>query len=354
MNDSPPMRCSPDCRCMPNDKDLFAATEKAYDMVFKGIVDFSSIKAGLELGLFEALADGPRDLASLAETTGSVPPRLEKLLITMSQIGLARQHEGLWSLTNFSEQFFTRPEHHRNMTMVPFVDYLAEQMQSFYLSLADVVRGKVDFTALVPHPPRTTQDSLFYETIHRSNIHFLLKLLRDEARLDGVRHLIDVGGGVGDIAASLCATHPELHVSLINLPSAVELIEENLVAKGVRERVTPTVIDMYREPYPKGDAVLFSRILYPMNPPCCTMLCQKAFDALEPGGKILILDMDISNPQKPNYDYLSHYLCGVGMGFSVLEFKDHHIYPELLRSLGFVDVTSNEAYEHVLYQAVKP
>ena len=91
---------------MPNDNDLFAATEKAYDMVFKGIVDFSSIKAGLELGLFEALADGPRDLASLAETTGSVPPRLEKLLITMSQIGLARQHEGLWSLTNFSEHPF--------------------------------------------------------------------------------------------------------------------------------------------------------------------------------------------------------------------------------------------------------
>jgi C-20 methyltransferase BchU len=353
MTHAPSMRCSPDCRCMPNDDDLFAATEKAYDMVFKGIVDFSSLKAAHELGLFAALQDGPRDLASLAEATTSVPPRLEKFLITLAQIGVVRQHEGAWGLTSFGEQFFTRPEQHRNMTMVPFVEYMASLTESFYLKLADVVRGSVDFTSLVPHPPRTREDSLFYETIHRSNIHFLLKLLRDEARLDGVKHLIDVGGGIGDIAASLCAQHPELQVTLINLPSAVELIDENLRAKGMRERVSTAVVDMYREPYPKGDAVLFSRIMYPMNAQFCTMLCQKAFEALEPGGRILIIDMDISNPHKPNYDYLTHYMCAIGMGFSVLEFKDHHIYPEVLRSVGFSDVTFHEAYEHVLYQAVK-
>jgi bacteriochlorophyll C20 methyltransferase len=80
---------------------------------------------------------------------------------------------------------------------------------------------------------------------------------------------------------------------------------------------------------------------------------QKAYAALEPGGKVLILDMVISDPAKPNYDYLTHYLCGIGMNFSVLEFKDHAIYPELLHELGFRDVTFAEGYDHVLYQAVK-
>jgi bacteriochlorophyll C20 methyltransferase len=41
------------------------------------------------------------------------------------------------------------------------------------------------------------------------------------------------------------------------------------------------------------------------------------------------------------------------MNFSVLEFKDHAIYPELLQEVGFGDVTCDEAYDHVLYQAVK-
>jgi len=351
--DQAQQRCSPSCRCMSDDGQLFRACERAYDMVFKGTVDFFVIKAAADLGLFDAMAGGPRPLADLAAAVGGVPPRLEKLLITMEQIGLARSAESGWALTEFAEQFFTAPEHHRNMTMVPFVSYIADLIQTYYANLADVVRGGMDFTSHIPHPPRTREDSVFYETLHRSNIHFLLRLLRERADLAGVRSLIDVGGGVGDIAAALCEQHPDLRVTLINLPSAVELVQENVAERGLGDRIAPAVVDMYREPYPRGDAVLFSRILYPMNPQFCAMLIKKAYDALEPGGKILILDMIISDPQKPNYDYLTHYLCAVGMGFSVLEFKDHAVYPELLRAAGFTDVRLDTAYDHVLYQATK-
>jgi C-20 methyltransferase BchU len=346
-------RCNPNCRCMTDDAELYCAMEKAYDMVFKGTVDFFVIKAAYDLGLFEAMAEGSRPLGELAEATASVPARLERLLITMEKVGLVRPSEGNWALTSFAEQFFTRPDEHRNMTMLPFVSYMVDLIDSFYTNLADVTRGKLDFTSHVPHPPRTTEDSIFYETIHRSNIHFVLKFLRDHADLAGVQHLIDVGGGIGDIAASLCTRHPELNVTLLNLPSALDLVRENASTKGLEGRINPVAVDMYREPYPKGDAVLFARILYPMNRQFCTMLLQKAYEALEPGGKVLILDMVISDTNKPNYDYLTHYLCGIGMNFSVLEFKDHAIYPDLLREIGFQDVTFAEGYDHVLYQAVK-
>jgi bacteriochlorophyll C20 methyltransferase len=336
-----------------NDAELFAGCERAYDMVFKGTVDFFVIKAAFDLGLFTAMTAGSHSVDDLAVATNSVPARLEKFLITMEQIGLARRDGDAWALTPFAEQFFTKPEEHPNLTMVPFVDYIASLVEHYYVNMADVVRGKTDFTSLVPHPPRTRADSVFYETIHRSNLHFPIKLLRDYAQLHGVKHLIDVGGGIGDIAAALCERFPELNVTLLNLPSAVELVEENVAERGLTGRITPAAVDMYREPYPTGDAVFFGRILYPMNPQFCTMLLTKAYDALEPGGRVLILDMVISDPAKPNYDYLTHYLCAVGMGFSVLEFKDHAIYPELLRSIGFGDVSFTAAYDHVLYQAVK-
>lgn len=347
-------RCFPDCRCMPDDEELARHTERAYEMVFKGAVDFFVLKAASELGLFEAMAAGPQTVAALAEVTGSVPARLERLLIAMQQVGLARSADDGWRLTPFAEQFFTDPDHHRNMTMVPFVSFMSDLVQSFFGNLADVTRGKLDFTSQVPHPPRTREDSVFYETIHRSNIHFVQKLLRDRARLEGVRHLIDVGGGIGDIAAALCDKYPELRVTLLNLPSALDLVRENMAARGLSERVTPVAVDMYREPYPQGDAVLFARILYPMNRQFSAMLLKKAYDALPVGGRVIILDMDISNPQRPNYDYLTHYLCSIGMDFSVLDFKEHTLYPDLLRELGFGEISFDEAYDHVLYQAVKP
>lgn len=338
---------------MDDDSALYCAMEKAYDMVFKGTVDFFVIKAAYDLDLFEAMAAGSRDVASLAEATGSVPPRLERLLITMEQVGLTKSEAGSWALTPFAKQFFTAPDEHRNMTMLPFISYMVDLIQSYYANLADVTRGKLDFTSHVPHPPRTREDSIFYETIHRSNIHFVQRFLRDHAKLEGVKHLIDVGGGIGDIAASLCDKHPDLQVTLLNLPSALDLVRENAAARGLAERITPISVDMYREPYPKGDAIMFARILYPMNRQFCTMLLKKAYEALEPGGRVIIIDMVISDPTKPNYDYLTHYLCGIGMNFSVLEFKDHAIYPELFAEIGFTEVSFAEGYDHVLYQAVK-
>ncbi|NTW00123.1 MAG: C-20 methyltransferase BchU [Oscillochloris sp.] len=342
------------CQCNQNEEELFAGAERAYDMVFKGTIDFFAIKAAFDLGLFNAMSDGAHSLETLAETTSSVPQRLEKFLITLKEIGVTRQIEADWALTPFGEQFFTDAEGHRNLTMVPFVDYISSLVQTFYVNLADVVRGSMDFTSLVPYPPRTREDNVFYETIHRSNVHFPIQLLRENAKLEGVTRLLDVGGGIGDIASALCEKFPELNVTLINLPSAVDLVAENVASRGLAERIKPLAIDMYKEAYPQSEAVLFGRILYPMNAQFCTMLLKKAYDALEPGGRVLILDMIISDPKKPNYDYLTHYICAIGMGFSVLEFKSHTIYPDILRNVGFTDVSMNEAYDYVLYQAVKP
>ena len=343
----------PDNRTIGDDGELFQATEKAYEMVFKGTVDFFVIKAAYDLKLFDELATGPCTLGDLAEATDTVPARLEKLLITMEQIGLAQRAGATWTLTPFAIQFFTAPEAHRNLTMLPFVDYMVSLVKTMYVDLAEMTRGKLDFTSMIPFPPKTREDSVFYETIHRSNIHFLTKFLGEQVNLEGVKHLIDVGGGIGDISASLCERYPELNVTLLNLPSAQDLVRENVAARGLGERITPVVVDMYREPYPKGDAVLFSRILYPMNRQFCTLLLRQAYAALAPGGRVIIVDMNISDPQKPNYDYLTHYVCGIGLDFGVLEFKDHAIYPDLLREIGFTDVTFAEKYDHVLYQAAK-
>lgn len=335
-------------------EELLSATRRAYDLVFKAPVETAVLKAAHELNLLQALAPEPLTLEQLALRIEALPIRLERFLITLAQMGLVAKEGELWGLTELSRRFFVAPAPEPNHTMLAFVDYMFDLLDSFYMRLADVVRGDVDFTSMVPHPPRTREDSVFYETLHRTNAFFPIKLLRERARLDGVTHLLDAGGGIGDIAAALCETHPALNVSLINLPSAQDLVRENVAARGLAGRIAPITVDLYRDPYPPCDAVLFSRIMYPMNAQLCTMLCARAFEALPPGGRILICDMVIDDANSPNYDYLSHYLCAVGMPYSVLEFKSHREYPAILAAAGFADVAFDEAYDHVLYQAVKP
>jgi bacteriochlorophyll C20 methyltransferase len=332
---------------------LLENTKTAYDMVFKSTVDFFCLKAAFDLNLFETMANGPQTLEELATATQSVPLRLDKFLTALKEIRLVCSEGGKWHLTELAEQFFADPEQHRNLTMAPFVEYLSTMIENYYLKIGDVVRGKLEFTSFIPWPPRTREDSVFYETLHRSNTHFPVKLLLESTDLSGAKQVTDVGGGIGDISAALCEKYPELKVTLLNLPSAIDLIKENVAARGLSGRIDPVVVDMYREPFPKADVVLISRILYPLPPHFCELMCQKAYDALEPGGKIILLDMNISDPHNPNYDYLTHYMSAIGTDFSPMIFKSHTIYPQVLEKVGFSKITFHEGYEQVLYQAEK-
>ncbi|MBN1928710.1 MAG: C-20 methyltransferase BchU, partial [Chlorobiaceae bacterium] len=60
-----------------SNNDLLNYYHRANELVFKGLIEFSCVKAAIELDLFSRMAEGPKDLATLAAETASVPPRLE-------------------------------------------------------------------------------------------------------------------------------------------------------------------------------------------------------------------------------------------------------------------------------------
>ena len=337
-----------------NDNELLKQNHRANDIIFKGLVEFGCFKAALELDLFTQLGDGANDTATLAASTGSVPPRLGMLLEALRQMGITSEENGTWSLTPFAKAMFVPDASQPNLYMIPVAKAMAHLSDTFYFKLADAVKGKLDFKGEVPYPPVTREDNWYFEEIHRSNAHFAIKLLLEEADLSGAKTLVDVGGGIGDISAALLGKFPQLQSTILNLPGAIELVNENASEKGVGERLRGTAVDIYRDTYPKADAVMFCRILYSANEQLTDMMCRKAFDALPGGGKLLILDMIIDDQENPNFDYLSHYILGAGMPFSVLGFKPQDTYKEILEKIGFSDVRITRKYDHLLCDAVKP
>lgn len=337
-----------------NDIELLKQNHRANDIIFKGLVEFGCFKAALELDLFTQLGDGAKDTTTLAAATGSVPPRLGMLLEALRQMGVTREDNGEWSLTPFAKAMFVADADQPNLYMIPVAKAMAHLSDAFYFKLADAVKGQLDFKGEVPYPPVTREDNWYFEEIHRSNAHFVIKLLLEEADLSGIRTLVDVGGGIGDISAALLKKFTGLRSTILNLPGAIELVNENAAEKGVGDRLRGTAVDIYRENYPQADAVMFCRILYSANEQLTGMMCRKAYDALPAGGKVLILDMIIDDPENPNFDYLSHYILGAGMPFSVLGFKPQDAYRDILEKIGFSDVRIVRKYDHLLCEAVKP
>ena len=338
---------------MMNTNELLNYNHRANELVFKGLVEFGCIKASLELDLFTHLAGEAKDTETIAANVGAIPQRLVILLETLAQIGVLAKNDGKWSLTPFAATMFLPNNELPNLYMMPVTKAMAHLSENFYLKIADAVRGNHIFKAEVPYPPMTREDNWYFEEIHRSNAHFSILLLLEEANLSNVKTLVDVGGGIGDISAALLQKYPQMDSTILNLPGAVELVNENAAEKGLAERLRGSVVDIYKEEYPKADVVMFCRILYSANEQITSMMCKKAWDALQEGGKVLILDMIIDEPEDPNFDYLSHYILGAGMPFSVLGFKQQERYKELLEAIGFRDVRIVRKYGHLLCEAVK-
>ncbi|NTW89266.1 MAG: C-20 methyltransferase BchU, partial [Desulfobulbaceae bacterium] len=296
-----------------NDSELLKQTHRANDLIFKGLVEFGCLKAALELDLFPQLAGEAKDVNTIAAAVGAVPPRLGMLLEALRQIGVTSEENGKWCLTPFAQTMFVPTAENQNSYMVPVTKAMAYLADSFYMNMADAVRGKMNMKGEVPYPPVTREDNWYFEEIHRSNAYFAIKLLLEEANLSNAKTLVDVGGGIGDISAALLKKYTSLQSTILNLPGAVELVNENAASKGVGDRLRGSAVDIYKEAYPKADAVMFCRILYSANEQWTEMMCKKAYEALSEGGKVLILDMIVDDQTNPNYDYLSHYILGAGM-----------------------------------------
>lgn len=337
-----------------NDNELLKQNHRANEIVFKGLVEFGCFKAALELGLFDELAEEAKDVETLSASIEAVPQRLAMLLEALRQIGITRQEDGKWALSDFAKSMFVPSEDHPNLYMVPVAKAMAYTAENFYIRMAEAVRGKLDYKGETSYPPQTKEENLYFEEIHRRNAHFSIKLLLEEAKLENAETLVDVGGGIGDISAALCMKYPQLDTTILNLPGAIELVDENAAEKGIGDRLRGAAVDIYREDYPSADAVMFCRILYSANEQLTEMMCTKAFNALKPGGKVLVLDMIVDEKDNPNFDYLSHYVMGIGMPFSVLGFKEQSSYKPILEKIGFADVRMVRRYGHLYVEAVKP
>lgn len=110
--------------------------------------------------------------------------------------------------------------------------------------------------------------------------------------LSGCKRLLDLGGGPATYAAMIAKYYPQLSCTVIDLPGVVEVAAELLEKEDMTDRVELVPGDYRTAVFPSGnDAVNFFGVLHQESPESILSLFRKAFDALEPGGIVNVLDM---------------------------------------------------------------
>jgi SAM-dependent methyltransferase len=109
--------------------------------------------------------------------------------------------------------------------------------------------------------------------------------------LSGRRRLLDVAGGSGIYACSLVAHHPHLSAAVFEKPPVDRITARAIANRGCSATVSVVAGDMLADALPgDADVHLWSNVLHDWDEPVVRRLLAKSFEALPPGGLIVIHD----------------------------------------------------------------
>ena len=162
-------------------------------------------------------------------------------------------------------------------------------------------------------------------------------------KLKGVSRLLDVGGGSGCFSIAFAQQFPSIRCTVLELPAVCDVARRYIEEGGVSDRVDTIGIDMFREPWPRGyDGIFFSNIFHDWDVETNQLLARRAYEALEPGGRILIHEMllaeDGSGPVTTASFSMLMLLGTHGRQYRFSELR------EILTSAGFAAVDSRQTY----------
>lgn len=152
------------------------------------------------------------------------------------------------------------------------------------------------------------------------------------------RALLDLGGGTGAMALSVCALHPSLTATVFDLPPVLDAAREYIDAEAMGDRVAVAAGNFKSDPLPGGhDVALLANLLSVSSEETNRALLRRLYEQLPPGGAVIasgwILDDGRTSPTIP----VLFCLQDISWNAPDVE-RSAGTYLRWLRDAGFVDV----------------
>lgn len=249
---------------------------------------FRALGAAHRLGLLEALADGPLDADALAKATGCDPrgvTLVADLLLSLGTLtsdpaGYALAPAGRWLLPDSPIPYG------------PVVSLWQHLLFRLWDDLETSVREgtpALDFYRwLDDHPDVRTE----FQQVQAGLAGWLAGELVDLVPVPaGATSLLDVGGGHAVHTVALCARHPALRGTVVDLPGSLALGAETVAAAGLAGRVELRPGDWADAELGTGhDVALLFNVLHGNAPDANAALLRRVAAALRPGGTVAVLE----------------------------------------------------------------
>jgi len=268
-----------------------------------GFWNAKTLLSAVELGVFDALADGPANLATLKSRLGLHERSARDFLDALVALGMLKRNEGRYSNTLETDLFLVRA---KPTYVGAILEMSNARLYSSWGSLTDALRtgqrqseNKEEddlFAALYADPERLRGFLSAMSGISAGPA----KAIGEKFPWKDYSSFVDVGAAQGMVPVTLAQMHPHLKGGGFDLPEVRLFFEEFVAKHGLSGRVKFYAGDFFKDPMPNADVIVMGHILHDWDLAQKRMLLAKAFDALPKGGALVVYDAVIDDERREN------------------------------------------------------
>ena len=256
--------------------------------------------SAVELGVFTALAGGPTDLPSLVRQLGIAGRGARDFFDALVALGmLNRDSRGRYSNTVHTNHYLDGEKD----------SYIGDELN--HLNLRGYPHWCSLTAALKTGLRQSEGAGAYFEALFGDEKlrEAFIKGMTGATRLAApaiirkfpwrrYRTMVDVGTAEGCLPVEVARAHPHMNCGGFDLPVMQPSFERYVDKSGYTDCVKFYSGNFLQDPLPRADVLVFGRVLHNWDLATKKMLLCKAYDALTPGGAIIIYERLIDDERR--------------------------------------------------------
>jgi hypothetical protein len=254
-----------------------------------------AVYVAVQLGLADQLGGGPKTAEVLARETGTQAPSLNRLLRVLAAFGVLREVEpGQVALTPLGACLQAdAPNSVRDAVLSSANEHdwrtwgdLLHCVKTGESAMGHLFGTPNMFDYYAQHPEVAAMNHTGFVANGRIAAHAVVAAYDFSA----CGMLVDVGGGQGQLLATILRAYPSLHGVLFDQPSVVAGADNVLERVGVAERCTTVAGDSFAEVPSGGDTYLLSRVIHDWKDADARTILENCHRAMPPQTTLLLVE----------------------------------------------------------------
>jgi O-methyltransferase domain/Dimerisation domain len=262
-----------------------------------------TLLSAIELGVFDVLATGPRESATLAKDLGLHKRSARDFLDALVALGMLDRDLDEYRNTPATDMFLDRAKpsyiggllEMANARLYPFWGSLTEALRTG--EMQNEAKGGGDFFGVLYQEPDRLKQFLAAMTGVSMGA---AMTIAEKFPWERHQRIVDVGAAQGCVPVQVALRHPHLSGGGFDLPAVGPIFEEYVASFGLEERLRFHPGDFWNDPLPDSDVYVMGHILHDWNLEEKSTLLHKAYDALPQHGALIVYDAIIDDERRHN------------------------------------------------------